>query len=234
MLAVDTVDSGYGTMQVLWNVSIQVEGGKITALLGPNGAGKSTTLRTIMGILKPWGGHIKFDNVDITNAPPHTKVETGITAVLEGRHLFGGMTVSENLTLGAYTKKAKNHLSDSLELVYSIFAILKNRRNQKAVTLSGGEQQMLTIARALMTKPKLIMLDEPSQGLAPKLTAEIFAAIEKLKQQGLTVLLVEQNAFDALELADRAYVISGGKVILEGDAGRVKDSKELRQIYLGI
>ncbi len=234
MVKVDNLDSGYGVMQALWAVNINVEKGKLTVLLGPNGAGKSTTLRTIMGILKPWGGRITYNNNDVTYAPSHKKVENGITAVMEGRHLFGGMSVHENLLLGAYTRHAKRQFSTSLELVYSLFPILKQRKNQKANTLSGGEQQMVTIGRALMTKPELILLDEPSQGLAPKLTAEIFTAIEKLKEQGLTVLLVEQNAFDALELADFAYVLSGGKVILKGTADKVRESKELRQIYLGV
>lgn len=234
MLNVEKLDSGYGVMQVLWGVNINVKKGKITALLGPNGAGKSTTLRTIMGILKPWAGRVTYNGVDVTNAPPHKKVENGITAIMEGRHLFGGMSVHENLVLGAYTRRARRHLTDSLELVYSLFPILKHRSTQKANTLSGGEQQMLTIGRALMTKPEMILLDEPSQGLSPKLTTEILAATEKLQQQGLTVLLVEQNAFEALELAESAYVLGGGKVILEGPAHEIRESKELRQIYLGV
>lgn len=234
MLLIDKLDSGYGAMQVLWRVNVTIENGKITALLGPNGAGKSTLLRTIIGILKPWSGKINYNGIDLTNAGSDRKVQNGITAVLEGRHLFSGMTIYENLLLGAYTKRARQSFSDSLELVYSLFPILKQRNTEKAGTLSGGQQQMLSIGRALMTKPEVILLDEPSQGLAPKLTEEILTKIQELKERGLTVLLVEQSAYDALDVSDNAYVLNGGKVILQGPADEVSESKELQQIYLGI
>ena len=178
MLTVENLESGYGPMQVLWRPSLEVKQGTITSLFGANGVGKSTLLRTVLGSVEPWGGKITYEGKEITRLPPHKKVDLGITLVPEGKHLFVGMTVEENLIMGAYRKEALQHKNESLELVYSMFPVLKERGKQAAGSLSGGEQQMVTIGRALMTKPKLVMLDEPSQGLAPKLVGEVFETID--------------------------------------------------------
>jgi branched-chain amino acid transport system ATP-binding protein len=234
MLTVKGLESGYGEMQVLWGVDLEVKKKSITTVLGPNGAGKSTTLKTIFGIIKPWKGVVQFDGKDVTNLRPHKKVEMGITLVPEGRHLFPNMTVYENLILGAYTKRAEEKKDESLELVYSLFPRLKERERQKAGTLSGGEQQMLAIARALMTNPKLILMDEPSQGLAPKLVKEVFETIVKMKDEGLTILLVEQNVYASLEISDYAYVLHEGKIAFGGSVEEVKESEEIKKAYLGL
>ncbi|AIY90447.1 ABC transporter ATP-binding protein [Geoglobus acetivorans] len=234
MLTVRELEAGYGEMQVLWGVNLKVRKGTITAILGPNGAGKTTTLRAIFGLNSPWNGNVEFDGEDVTFLPPHRKVEKGLTMVLEGRHLFPGMTVEENLELGAYTKRAEERFDDSLELVFTLFPRLKERKKQKAGTMSGGEQQMLAIARALMTAPKMILLDEPSQGLAPKLVAEVFETISKLRDEGLTILLVEQNVFASLDIADYAYVLGEGRVVTEGTVDEIKDSDEIKRVYVGV
>jgi len=234
MLFVKDLESGYGEMQVLWGINLKVEKGSITTILGPNGAGKSTTLKTIFGTLKPWKGVIEFKGEDVTMLPPHKKVEIGMTMVPEGRHLFPNMSVEENLLLGAYTKRAMDALEKSLELVYTLFPILKERSKQKAGTLSGGEQQMVAIARALMTNPELILMDEPSQGLAPKLVAEVFDTISKLKEEGLTILLVEQNVYASLEISDYAYVLNEGRVAVEGTVDEIKESEEVKRAYVGV
>jgi branched-chain amino acid transport system ATP-binding protein len=235
MLKVNHIESGYGPMQVLWGPSLEVKKGSITSLLGPNGVGKTTLLRTVFGSIEPWGGQITYDGEEVTHLPTHEKVELGLVLVPEGRHLFVNMSVHENLMMGAYLKKAFERMEDSLKLVYSLFPILKDRSQQRAGSLSGGEQQMLTIARALMTSPRLIMLDEPSQGLAPKLVGEVFKTIEKLKSEiGLTILLVEQNVEVSLDLADHVYIIHEGMIRAEGKAKEIKDSKEIREAYLGI
>jgi len=234
MLFVKDLESGYGEMQVLWGVDLEVEEKTVTTILGPNGAGKTTTLRTIFGLNKPWKGIVEFEKEDVTYMPPHQKVEKGIAMVLEGRHLFPSMTVEENLKLGAYTKRAEEKINDSTELVYSLFPRLKERRDQKAGTLSGGEQQMLAVGRALMSAPKLILMDEPSQGLAPKLVVEVFETISKLREEGLTILLVEQNVFASLEISDYAYVLGDGKVILGGTVDEIRDSEEVKKAYVGV
>ncbi|RLI75388.1 branched-chain amino acid ABC transporter ATP-binding protein [Archaeoglobales archaeon] len=234
MLKVEKLETGYGVMQVLWGIDLEVEKKSITTVLGPNGAGKTTTLKSIMGIIKPWDGKIVYKDDEITNLPPHGKVELGITLVPEGRHLFPTMSVYENLMLGAYTKKAEENLKDSLELVYSLFPILKERAKQKAGTLSGGEQQMLAIGRALMTNPDLILMDEPSQGLAPKLVTEVFDTIVKLKEQGLTILLVEQNVYASLEISDYAYLIAEGQVVDQGTVDEMRESDEVKKAYVGV
>jgi branched-chain amino acid transport system ATP-binding protein len=235
MLKVERLESGYGSMQVLWEPSLEVKKGSITSLLGPNGAGKSTLLWTIFGSVIPWRGKIEFEGTDITLTPTHKKVELGITLVPEGKHLFKGMTVFENLTMGAYRKEALKDLQESLDLVYSLFPILKERNEQVAGSLSGGQQQMVTIGRALMTKPKLILLDEPSQGLAPKLVLEVFETILKLKEEmGLTMLLVEQNADVTLKTTDYVYVMHEGRIKAEGLPEEIKKSKDIREAYLGI
>ena len=234
MLKVEGLESGYGTMQVLWGADLEVKKGTITTVLGPNGAGKTTLLNTIFGLVKPWNGRIILNGEDVTFDPPHDKVEKGLTIVLEGRHLFPSMTVRENLILGAYTDRAMEKLESSLELVYSLFPVLKERAEQMAGTLSGGEQQMLAIARSLMTNPDIVLMDEPSQGLAPKLVMEVFDTITKLKNEGLTILLVEQNVFASLEISDYAYVLNEGRIVLGGTIDEVKDSEEIKKVYLGL
>ena len=235
MLTVENLESGYGPMQILWQPSLNVGRGTITSLLGPNGAGKSTMIATIFGTVVPWRGKVVFEGADVTHAPTHAKVDMGITFVPEGKHLFKGMTVYENLAMGAYRKEARNSLEQSLALVYSLFPILKERRGQIAGSLSGGQQQMVTIGRALMTRPKLVMLDEPSQGLAPKLVLEVFDAILKLREEmGLTILLVEQNADAALGTADYVYIMHEGRIKAEGKPEEIRKSRDIREAYLGI
>ena len=235
MLKIENLESGYGPMQVLWKPSIEVKKGSITSLLGPNGVGKSTLLSTVLGAVPAWGGKVIYEDLDVTGLPPHKKVDLGLTLVPEGKHLFPGMTVHENLVMGAYRREARRHMKESLELAHSMFPILKEREKQRAGSLSGGQQQMVTIARALMTKPRMIMLDEPSQGLAPKLVGEVFEAIEKLKEEvGLTILLVEQNAAASLDAADYVYIMHEGRIKAEGTPGEIKGSGEIREAYLGI
>jgi branched-chain amino acid transport system ATP-binding protein len=235
MLRVENLESGYGPMQVLWQPSFEVKRGTITSLLGPNGAGKSTLLWTILGSVQPWRGKITYEERDVTSLPTHRKVDLGMALVPEGRHLFVGMTTQENLVMGAYRKKALQYIDDSLDMVYSLFPILSERSEQTAGSLSGGEQQMVTIARALMTRPKLIMMDEPSQGLAPKLVGEVFQTVERLKAEiGLTILLVEQNAEFALEASDYVYIMHEGRIKAQGTTEEIAGSQEIREAYLGI
>ena len=235
MLRVEDLESGYGPMQVLWGPTLQVTHGSITSLLGPNGAGKTSLLRTIFGLIEPWKGKIIYEGQDITHLPTYKKVEMGIVLVPEGRHLFSGMTVHDNLIMGAYLKKALKHVDESLALVYSLFPVLKGRAHQKAGSLSGGEQQMLTIARALMTRARLIMFDEPSQGLAPKLVGEVFQAIDRLKaEMGLTILLVEQEVKASLAASDMVYILHEGRIKAHGKAEELEKSREIREAYLGI
>ncbi len=235
MLKVENIESGYGSMQVLWGPSLEVKKGSITSLLGPNGAGKTTLLMTILGSIEPWGGKITYEDREVTHLPTHKKVDLGISLVPEGKHLFVDMSVHENLVMGAYRKEALKNIDDSLELVYSLFPVLKERDRQKAGTLSGGEQQMLTIARAIMTKPKMIMLDEPSQGLAPKLVAEVFETIQKLEAEfGLTILLVEQNVVASLNAASYVYILHEGRIKVEGNPEDIRGSADIREAYLGI
>jgi branched-chain amino acid transport system ATP-binding protein len=235
MLKVEDLEGGYGPMQVLWKPGLEVQKGSITSLLGPNGAGKSTLLWTVLGSVEPWGGKITYEDKEITRLPTHKKVDLGLTLVPEGKHLFRGMTVHENLMMGAYRREALRNVKDSLEIIYSLFPVLKERNSQGAGTLSGGQQQMLTIARALMTRPKLIMLDEPSQGLAPILVGEVFETIERLQaEMGLTILLVEQNVEASLNAADYVYIMHGGQIKAEGNADEIKGSGDIREAYLGI
>lgn len=235
MLDVKDLESGYGPMQVLWKPSLQVKKGTITSLLGPNGVGKSTLLSTVFGSVEPWGGTVHYAGEDITHLPTHKKVEMGLAVVPEGKHLFPNMTVYENLSMGAYVKKALARKEESLELVYSLFPRLRERSRQIAGSLSGGEQQMVTIGRALMTWPQLIMLDEPSQGLAPVLVLEVFETIKKMKEEvGLTVLLIEQNADASLNAADYVYIMHEGQIKAEGSPQEIKESSEIREAYLGI
>jgi len=235
MLRVENLQSGYGSMQVLWQPGLEVRERTITALLGPNGVGKTTLLNTIFGSVEPWDGTILYHGENITYMPTHQKVESGIVLVPEGKHLFVSMNTYDNLIMGAYTKQAAKHTKESLELVYTLFPILHERTGQKAGSLSGGEQQMLTIARALMSKPDLIMLDEPSQGLAPKLVREVFDSIIRMKRDlGLTILLVEQDVEASLEMADYVYVMHEGQIKAEGPPEKMKGSSEIREAYLGM
>lgn len=234
MLNVERVESGYGPVQVLWDANLEVKVGSITALLGPNGAGKTTLCRTILGIIKPLRGQVTYEDRDVTYLPPHEKVERGLVLVPEGRRLFVNMTTEENLIMGAYLKEALKHREESLKIVYSLFPILKERGKQRAGTLSGGEQQMLTIARGLMSRPKLMMLEEPSQGLAPKLVKEVFKAVQKMRRDNsLTLLLVEQSVDYALDICDYAYIMDGGRIKAGGTPSEIKES-EVRKAYLGV
>jgi branched-chain amino acid transport system ATP-binding protein len=235
MLTVQDLESGYGPMQVLWKPSLRVEKGMITSLLGPNGVGKSTFLSTVFGSVEPWGGTIRYEEKDVTHLPTHKKVEMGLALVPEGKHLFPNMNVYENLAMGAYVKKAFEYKEESMALVYSLFPRLKERQKQLAGSLSGGEQQMVTIARALMTKPQLVMLDEPSQGLAPLLVQSVFETIQKMQKDiGLTILLVEQNADAALNAASYVYIMHEGLIKAEGEPDDIKGSADIREAYLGI
>jgi branched-chain amino acid transport system ATP-binding protein len=235
MLTVTELESGYGPMQVLWKPSLQVKKGTITSLLGPNGAGKSTFIMTVFGSIQPWSGKVLYGGLDVTLLPTHKKVDMGVALVPEGKHLFPNMTVHENLLMGAYLKKASAYKDASLNMVHILFPRLKEREQQTAGSLSGGEQQMVTIARALMTKPELIMLDEPSQGLAPLLVREVFDTIQKMKDDiGLTVLLIEQNADASLNAADYVYIMHEGRIKAEGKPETIKGSQEIREAYLGI
>ena len=235
MLKVEKLASGYGAMQVLWEPDLNVKSGTITSLLGPNGAGKSTLLWTIMGSVPTKSGKVFFEGNDVTDMPTHKKVDLGLTMVPEGKNLFKEMTVHENLMMGAYRKEAMAVRDETLETVYSMFPILKEREKQVAGTLSGGQQQMVTIGRSLMTKPKMIMMDEPSQGLAPNLVMEIFDTVYKMKEEfGLTILLVEQNAAAALDLVDYVYVMHEGVIKAEGLPEEIKASDDIKQAFLGI
>jgi branched-chain amino acid transport system ATP-binding protein len=233
MLEVNNIDVYYGVIHALKNVSLKVQEGEIVTPIGANGAGKTTTLRTISGLIKPTKGSIYFRGEKINSTNPQEIVAKGISHVPEGRHIFQDMSVSENLELGAFLRKDKNGIEDDYEMIYSKFPILKDRSKQRAGTLSGGEQQMLAIGRALMSRPKLLLMDEPSMGLAPLLVQEIFSIIKEINNQGTTILLVEQNANIALSIADRAYVIEIGSVVIEGSGKELAKSEEIKKAYLG-
>jgi branched-chain amino acid transport system ATP-binding protein len=234
-LEVRGIESGYGKIQVLWGVDVTLQEGSMVAVLGPNGAGKTTLLRTVMGIIRAWRGSVMMYGLDITSMPSHRRVELGLTMVPEGRRLFPDLTVRENLELGAYTRRARERIVETLELVFNLFPKLKERLHQKAGSLSGGEQQMLAIARALMTRPKVLMLDEPSQGLAPKIAWEVAEALDKIRREvGISVILVEQNVALALEKADYIYLLEQGRVVLEGFREEVLARKlDIVRSYLG-
>jgi branched-chain amino acid transport system ATP-binding protein len=233
MLEVQGIDAYYGDLQALWGISMQVSEGELVALIGPNGAGKTTTLRAITGLLKPASGSIRFQGHDLGKVPAHKVVELGISQVPEGGRIFTGMSVLENLELGAFVPEARKHKDQSLKWVYEIFPRLEERKNQRAGTLSGGERQMLAIGRALMSKPRLLLLDEPSFGLAPILVENIFEMITEINRQGVTILLVEQNIRAALELAHRAYVIENGRVVGQGVHEDLLSFECVRSAYLG-
>ncbi len=234
-LVINSLDVYYGKVQILREISLKVDHGSITALIGPNGSGKTTLLKTISGILRPMKGSIKYEDKEIVGLQPHEIVELGIIHVPEGRRLFPYLTVYENLLLGSYNKKARERFKDNLEKILTIFPILKERLHQKAGTLSGGEQQMLAIARALMAEPRLLLIDEPSLGLAPKIIDTVYEHIKTLKEsEKITILLAEQNAAKAFEVSDYVYVLETGRVVREGKAVELIQDEEIRKVYLGI
>ena len=233
MLKIDNIHVYYGAIHALKGVSLEVKAGEIVTLIGANGAGKSTTLRTVSGLLAPKSGGISFLGENIAGMPAHEIVKHGISQVPEGRRIFAEMSVQENLEMGAFTRKDKAGVEKDFEIVYNRFPRLKERRKQQAGTLSGGEQQMLAMGRALMSRPKLLLLDEPSMGLAPLLIKEIFSIIEDINREGTTVLLVEQNANMALSIAHRAYVMETGRITLQGAAKELAASEDVRKAYLG-
>jgi branched-chain amino acid transport system ATP-binding protein len=233
MLKIDNVNVFFGGIHALKGISFNVPKGKVITLIGANGAGKSTTLRTICALIKPKEGKVKFNNKNITNMPTDKIVKSGIALIPEGRKIFPNLTVQENLQLGAYARDNSKEVEKDLEWVYELFPRIKERLWQKGGTLSGGEQQMLAVARGLMSRPKLLMLDEPSLGLAPLLVKEIFDIIKRIHQEGMTVLLVEQNAFAALKIADFAYVLETGTVVLQGTGEELLRDDRVRKAYLG-
>ena len=233
MLIIDNINVFYGAIHALKGVSLRVEQGQIVTLIGANGAGKSTTLKAISGLLKPKTGSISFEENNITGNPAQKIVEMGISQVPEGRRVFANLTVLENLELGAYLRKDKDGIQQDMEKVFKRFPRLLERRSQLAGTLSGGEQQMLAMGRALMSRPRLMLLDEPSMGLAPLLVRDIFEIIKEINKAGTTILLVEQNAHMALSVAHKAYVMETGKIVLSGDAKELAASEEIRKAYLG-
>lgn len=231
MLKIEGIDVYYGVIRALKEVSLTVNDGEIVTLIGANGAGKTTTLRTISGLIRPKKGTVTFDGQDLTRMAPNEIAGLGILQVPEGRRIFGNLTVMENLLMGAYLRK--DDISKELDWVFSLFPRLKERQKQKAGTLSGGEQQMLAISRALMGKPRVILLDEPSLGLAPLLVLNIFETIKEINGQGVTILLVEQNAYMALQIAHRAYVIETGRVVMEGTGKELLNNDAVKKAYLG-
>lgn len=234
MLNVERVDTYYGEIQALREVSLQVEEGQIVSIIGSNGAGKTTTLNTISGVLQAQSGRIDFLGKRIENSPPHEIVEMGIVQVPEGRLLFPFMTTLENLELGAYTQRARENREENLKEVFKLFPVLEERKNQLAGTLSGGEQQMLAIGRGLMASPKLLMLDEPSLGLAPFLVQQVFETVKEINSRGITVLLVEQNVFHSLAITHEAYVLENGRVVLGGKGKELLDNPQVKEAYLGL
>jgi branched-chain amino acid transport system ATP-binding protein len=233
LLEVQGIDVAYGDVQALWNVSFVVEQGEVVTLIGANGAGKSTVMRTLSGLIGPRRGRIAFAGCDVTELPPHARVERGLVLIPEGRQLWPGMTVLENLEMGAYARSARSARAEALAAVFALFPTLQQRAAQKAGTLSGGEQQMCAIGRGLMARPRLLLLDEPSLGLAPLLVRDLFATLRRINSEGVTLLLVEQNVRQALALAARAHVLERGRLTLSGDAGALARDPRVQQEYLG-
>lgn len=233
MLQIEALNAGYGDVQILRDVSLTVEEGQIVALIGANGAGKTTTLKAISGLIPVRAGTVRFDDRPIHDWPSHRTVDAGLIQVPEGRHLFGHMTVQENLELGSI-RRGKGRRKRTMEEVYDLFPRLRERRRQLAGTLSGGEQQMLAVARALMTRPKLLMLDEPSLGLAPLIVADIFRIVQDVRQSGTTILIVEQNAQQTLAMSDYGYVLENGQIVLQGSGDELLQEEKVRDAYLGL
>ena len=234
LLEVKNLDAGYGFLQILRKVSLSIDTGEYVCLVGPNGAGKSTTLKSIAGLLTPMNGEIIFKGENISNLPGNQVTHKGISYISEALNLFINMSVQENLYMGAYIVKDKNKQKDRLEFVYELFPRLAERRNQLAGTMSGGERKMLAIARGLMSNPTLLLVDEPSFGLAPQLTENVFESLDKLKEDGLTILLVEQNVTKTLAVTDRGYVLENGKIELEGQSASLADDPHVKKVFLGV
>jgi branched-chain amino acid transport system ATP-binding protein len=234
LLALRNLSAGYGQVQILWEVSLALERGRLTSLVGANGAGKTTLLRAVMGSIRPWAGTVEFDGADVTRMPPYRKAARGLVLVPEGRQLFPRMTVLENLEMGADNPRARSRMAHNLERVYGLFPRLKERARQQAGTLSGGEQQMLAVARGLMAEPEILMIDELSLGLAPVLVLELFETLRGLKSGGLTMLLIEQSVRMALTVSDYAYVMAEGRIAMEGPAEAVAENEAIKRAYLGI
>lgn len=234
ILEVRDVTSGYGEVQILWGASLALEEGKLTSLVGGNGVGKTTLLRTVMGLTRPWSGAVIFEGQDVSRLPAYTKAELGLVLVPEGRQLFTDMSVAENLEMGASAERARPHFDRNLKRVFEMFPRLEERKNQKSGTLSGGEQQMLAVARGIMAEPKVLMIDELSLGLAPVLVLGLFETLGQLKDLGITLLLVEQNVQMALAVSDYGYVLSQGKVDLEGPSRELAQNEHVRAAYLGL
>jgi len=234
LLEVDSLEAGYGEVQVLWGLSLKARRGALTAIVGANGAGKTTTLRAVAGTIAPWRGRVLFEGEDVTRMPTHAKAARGFALVPEGRQLFSAMSVAENLQMGAFAKRAAAKYSDRLDQVFSLFPRLKERARQQAGTLSGGEQQMVAIARGLMSDPDILIIDELSLGLAPVVVYQLLTTLKRLKEAGLTILLVEQNVHLALALSDYAYVVAEGRIFMEGLPKELAAKPEIRKAYLGL
>ena len=234
LLEVEALEAGYGEVQVLWGVSLKARRGQLTAIVGANGAGKTTTLRALVGTITPWRGRVLFQGEDVTRLPTHAKAARGFVLVPEGRQLFSAMTVEENLEMGAFSKRAARKYADRLDQVFALFPRLEERRRQRAGTFSGGEQQMLAIARGLMSDPEILIIDELSLGLAPVVVYQLFKTLNALKDAGLTILLVEQNVHLAFAVSDHAYVIAEGRLFTEGPPAALAAMPEIRRAYLGL
>ena len=234
LLEIESLTAGYGEVQVLWGLSLKAARGHLTTLVGANGAGKTTALRAAVGTITPWGGRVIFQGEDVTRLPAHAKAARGLVLVPEGRQLFTNMTVDENLEMGAFAGRSAHNYSDRLERVFTLFPRLKERRGQKAGTFSGGEQQMLAIARGLMADPQILIIDELSLGLAPLFVYQLFGALKALKNDGLTLFLVEQNVHLAFAVSDYAYVIAEGRLFTEGVPGALASMPDIRRAYLGL
>ncbi|HKZ41586.1 MAG TPA: ABC transporter ATP-binding protein [Candidatus Hodarchaeales archaeon] len=234
MLEVEKLSSGYGMVQILWDVSFHINEKEIVSIIGPNGAGKTTLVRTIAGLLPAKTGTVRFKGENIEKLPPYEIVKKGLTLIPEGREIFPRMTVEENVRLGAYTINDKTKVAELKERVYQIFPVLKKKEKVLAQTLSGGEQQMLVIGRSLMSNPKLLILDEPSLGLAPIIVEKVLDTLQKINDDGVTVLLVEQNIRDSLNISNRAYVLEEGKIIIEGEGRELLNNEHVKEVYLGV
>jgi branched-chain amino acid transport system ATP-binding protein len=233
-LELQNIESGYGEVQVLWGISLKARRGQLTTIIGANGAGKTTALRTTMGSLRPWSGRVVLNGDDVTKLPAHAKAGRGLVLVPEGRQLFPDMSVAENLEMGAYSRRARSRQKQNLERVYQAFPRLQERSRQKSSTLSGGEQQMVALGRGLMQEPAVLMIDELSLGLAPVLAQQLFLTLKTLKEQGITIVLVEQNVHLALAVSDYTYVLAEGRVPIEGESQKVAGMDEVRRAYLGL
>ena len=234
MLELKDVNAGYGTFQALFDISLEVNAGEAVAVIGPNGAGKTTLMRVISGMTAPFSGNLTMEKQSLTTIPPHQIVELGIAHVPENRRLFPGMSVEDNLKLGAFAKKARGDSKKSLDFVYELFPRMKERRNQLAGTMSGGEQQMCAIGRAIMSGPKLLLMDEPSAGLAPVVVQQVFGLVRRIREEGYTVLIVEQNVQQVLKVVDRAYLLEAGQLIDSGKSSDLLESETVRKAYMGL